>query len=185
MRQVLYPWVAKSTEWMNYSEDLHTIVTKVNNNDVTIWSYGDTRGPVHLARTCTGYTKLAQEVAIWREDLHTVVSRISYDNMAFRINGNTWGRRNWPFPLPSEPRKRADWKSGWMTSKRWLLKSVTTMWPSWLNATPRGESKCFHNAPSKPYLLRNVPSRRNNWIRWLRVSDTRILPSELTATSQG
>ena len=60
----------------------------------------------------------------------------------------TWGRINCSALLPSHPMYWAMHMSGWMMTSRWLLKSVTTMRPFGMKATPLGESKCFHIEPT-------------------------------------
>jgi len=102
---------------------------------------------------------------------------------------------NWPKKWTSKkhmvnsntsfPRNCAPWKSALITRSRWLLKSVTTAWSSAVKQTPLGESKCFHMAPSKPYLFKYSPLGEKSWMRWFRVSDTKIWSLLLQATSHG
>ena len=187
-------------------EYLHSVVSKIDDNDCTFWWDANSAGPIELTRTLTFTSKLCNKGAGWREDLDAVIARVCHHDVTFFIDGYTvrpcehalvgtlekYDDDETPRGIQmvsklrtSFPRYCAHWKSGPTTSRRWLLKSVTTIWSSGVKQTPLGESKCFHSLPSKPYLARKSPCGENNWMRWLRVSLTKMWSRLLVATSHG
>lgn len=79
---------------MGFLEDLHTIISKIHNNDETLWGHTNSRGSVKLPRSCSIGSKLAKKISVWLEYLHTMVLGICHDDISFLIDSDTlWAQK--------------------------------------------------------------------------------------------